>query len=61
MALNWSGRPREHRWAIIGMAVAGVIAFVYAFDSSTLVRYLITSAGLLIGLGGGQIAAKRVH
>ena len=54
MAPKWSERPTAHRFAIIGaligMGVAAVVAFNYAYDSDTIVRYLIMSAGLL---GGG--------
>ena len=61
MAPKWSARPKTDRWAIIGafigMAIAAVVAFNFAFDSSTIVRYLIMSAGLLAGLGGGYGAA----
>ena len=61
MAPKWSARPKTDRWAIIGafigMAIAAVAAFNFAFESSTIVRYLIMSAGLLAGLGGGYGAA----
>lgn len=57
MAPKWSERPRAHRFAIvgafIGMVVAAVVAFNYAYDSDTIVRYLIMSAGLLGGGGAG--------
>ncbi len=65
--VKWSERPRAHRWAIVGafagMAIAAVVAFEYAFHGSTLDRYLIMSAGLLIGGGAGillaSVAARR--
>ena len=45
------------------MAVAAVIAFNYAYDSVTLVRYFIMVAGLLGGGGAGfglaKLTAKR--
>ena len=57
MAPKWSERPRAHRFAVVGafvgMGVAAVIAFNYAYDSDTIVRYLIMSAGLLGGGGVG--------
>jgi hypothetical protein len=61
-APKWSERPREHRWAIIGcfigMGIAAVVAFNYAFESDTIVRYLIMVTGLLGGGGAGYGAAK---
>lgn len=60
---KWSERPREERGAIIGafigMGIAAVIAFVFAFHSSTIVRWAIMSAGLLIGFGVGKLAASK--
>ena len=60
---KWSDRPKDHRAAIIGafigMAIAGVVAIVFASESSTLVRYLIMSAGLLLGLGAGKLAVTK--
>ena len=60
---KWSERPKDQRGAIIGamigMAVAGVVAFVFAYESSTLVRYFIMAAGLLLGLGAGKVFATR--
>jgi hypothetical protein len=62
MAPKWSERPKTDRWAIagafVGMAVAAVIAFSFAYESSTIVRYLIMATGFLAGLGGGYGAAK---
>ena len=61
MAPKWSARPKTDRRAIIGafigMAIAAVIAFNFAFEASTIVRYLIMAAGLLSGMGGGYGAA----
>ena len=49
---------RQDRFRLIGifvgMAIAAVIAFVYAFESDTMVRYLIMASGLLIGWGAGS-------
>ena len=63
MVQGWSERPKENRYiivgAIIGMAVAAVVAFVFAFEADTIVRYLIMAAGLLIGLFGGKWLASR--
>ena len=60
---KWSDRPRDERASIIGaaigMGIAAVIAIAFASDSSTIVRYLIMSAGLLLGLGAGKLAASR--
>ncbi|MEO5577431.1 MAG: hypothetical protein ABIR25_00075 [Sphingomicrobium sp.] len=57
MAPKWSERPRTHRFAIvgafIGMGIAAFVAFNYAYDSDTIIRYLIMSAGLLGGGGAG--------
>ena len=41
------------------LIIAGFIAFRFAFDASTMVRYLIMAAGLLAGLGAGKLAASR--
>ena len=55
--VKWNERPRAQRWAIVGafvgMAVAAVVAFEYAFHGTTLQRYLIMMSGLLIGGGVG--------
>ena len=61
--MAWADRPRTDRHAIIGaisgMAVAGVIAFVFAFESSTIVRYSIMVVGLVIGWGVGRWLGSR--
>lgn len=60
---KWSERPKADRRAIIGafigMAIAGVIAIVFASESSTIVRYFIMAAGLLLGLGAGRLSASK--
>lgn len=60
--VKWSDRPRAHRWAIvgafIGMAIAAVVVFEYAFYGSTFDRYLIMVAGLLLGGGAGVLLAS---
>lgn len=60
--VKWREQPRTHRGAIIGifpgMAIAAVAVFEYAYDGSTFDRYLIMSAGLLIGGGVGALIAK---
>ncbi len=60
---KWSERPKGDRRAIIGamigMAIAGVVAVVFASESSTLVRYFIMAAGLLVGLGAGKLSASK--
>ncbi len=59
---KWSERPKRDRWVIvgafIGMAIAAVVAFNFAYESSTIVRYFIMAAGLLLGGGGGALAAQ---
>lgn len=56
-APKWSERPRGQRFAIIGafvgMGIAAVVAFNYAFESDTIVRWAIMVAGLLGGGGAG--------
>ena len=67
MAPKWSERPKAHRFAIVGafagMVVAAFVAFNYAYDSGTIVRYLIMSAGLIgggaAGAGVATLSAKR--
>ena len=58
---KWSQRSEADRGAIIGalvgMAIAGVVAFVFASQESMMVRYLIMAAGLLLGFGAGRLAA----
>ncbi len=60
---KWSERPKGDRGAIIGaiigMAIAAVVSLAYAAESSTMVRYLIMSAGLLVGLGAGKLIGDR--
>jgi NAD/NADP transhydrogenase beta subunit len=60
---KWNERPKDQRRAVvgalIGMAIAGVIAFVFAYESSTLVRYAIMATGLLLGLGAGKLSASK--
>ena len=60
---KWSEMPQDQRGAVIGagigMLVAAVVAFTFAYDSSTMVRYLIMAAGLLLGLGAGKLAAGK--
>ena len=59
---KWSERPRGERRAIIGafvgMAVAGVVAVLFAAESSTMVRYFIMATGLLVGFGAGKLSAS---
>ena len=67
MALKFSEAPKAQRSAVvgafIGMGVAAFVAFNYAYDSATIVRYLIMCAGLLGGGGAGfglaTLMAKR--
>lgn len=59
-----AGKPRstEDKYAMVGifvgMAIAAVIAFVFAFESSTVVRYLIMAAGLVLGWLGGRAIGR---
>lgn len=59
---SWSERPREDRFAIIGaivgMLIAGVVAFVFAFESSTFVRWIIMAVGLIAGYGIGRLLGR---
>ena len=61
--VKWSERPKGDRGeiigALVGMAIAAVVALVFAYDSSTMVRYFIMAAGLLLGLGAGKLIASR--
>lgn len=60
---KWSERPKDHRrmiiGAMIGMAIAGVVAVVFASESSTMVRYFIMVTGLIVGAGAGKLSASR--
>ena len=60
---KWSERPKDQRrmiiGAMIGMAIAGVVAVVFASESSTMVRYFIMVTGLIVGLGAGKLSASR--
>ena len=60
---KWSERPKSDRHAIvgglIGMAIAGVVAVMFAAESDMIVRYLIMSTGLLVGLGLGKLSATK--
>jgi len=62
MAFKWSERSTSERFiivgAFVGMGVAAVIAFNYAYDSDTIVRYFIMVAGLLGGGGAGFALAR---
>ena len=59
---SWSERLREDRFAIIGaivgMLIAGVVAFVFAFESSTFVRWIIMAVGLIAGYGIGRLLGR---
>jgi uncharacterized membrane protein len=59
---SWSERSREERFAIIGavagMLIAGVVAFAFAFESSTFVRWAIMSVGLVAGYGVGRLMGR---
>jgi hypothetical protein len=61
--MAWADRPRKDRLAIVGaiagMVVAGVIAFMFAFESSTIVRYIIMVIGLVAGWGIGRWLGSR--
>ncbi|MBL8782021.1 MAG: hypothetical protein JNL06_13890 [Alphaproteobacteria bacterium] len=61
-APKWSERPRSHRFAVvgafIGMGIAAYVAFMYAFESATIVRWAIMTTGLLGGGGAGIGVAK---
>jgi len=59
---SWNERPREDRFAIIGavagMLIAGVVAYSFAFESSTIVRWIIMSVGLAAGYGAGRLFGR---
>ncbi len=63
MPMAWADRPRKDRHAIVGafagMAVAAVIAFMFAFESSTIVRNVIMGIGLVTGWGIGRWLGSR--
>jgi len=66
-APKWSERPRAHRFAIVGgfvgMGLAAYVAFMYAFESDTIVRWAIMMTGLLGGgaAGVGVAALTNKH
>ncbi|TAJ84527.1 hypothetical protein [Reyranella sp.] len=62
MRRKWRDRPRTERWGIIG-AFLGMIpaifaVFEFAYNGTTLDRYLIMAAGFLGGFGIGILLAK---
>lgn len=61
--MAWRDRPKADRYAIIGafigMAIAAVVAFTFAFYATTMVRYVIMSTGLLLGWGIGRWLGSR--
>lgn len=54
---------REDKWAligiVIGVALAIVIVFLFAVESTMIVRYLIMASGLVLGWAGGRWLARR--
>lgn len=61
--MAWADRPKKDRYGIVGafmgMAVAAAVAIMFAYESSTIVRYVIMAAGLLLGWGIGRWAGDR--
>lgn len=61
--MAWRDRPKADQYAIIGafagMASAAVVAVVFAFHESTMVRYVIMATGLLLGWGIGRWLGSR--
>lgn len=61
--MAWSGRPKNDRYAVIGifagMGIAAVIAIAFAYGASSIVRYFIMAAGLLLGWGLGRWLGSR--
>lgn len=55
-------RSTEDKYALAGMAIgiltAAVVAFLFAFESSTIVRYLVMASGLVIGWAVGRAIGK---
>ena len=44
--------------AVAGMLMAGVVAFVFAFEESTFVRWAIMAVGLVAGYGVGRLLGR---
>lgn len=59
----WRDRPKQDRYAFIGlfagMAIAAPIAVLFAYDASSMVRYVIMASGLVAGWGIGRWAGSR--
>jgi gas vesicle protein len=43
---------------VVGVAIAAVAAFTLAYNSSSMVRYLIMASGLVIGWLAGRAIAR---
>lgn len=63
--MAWRDRPQADRYAIIGcfigMGIAAIVAFQFAFYASTIVRWAIMAAGLLVGWGIGRLLGTRAE
>ena len=61
--MAWRDRPKADRYALIGifigMGIAAIVAFQFAFHASTIVRWAIMAAGLLAGWGIGRWLGSR--
>lgn len=59
-----SRRPQttEDKYAlvgiVIGVAIAAVAVFLFAFNSSSMVRYLILASGLVLGWLAGRTIGR---
>lgn len=59
-----SRRPQttEDKYAlvgiVIGVAIAAVAVFLFAFNSSSMVRYLILASGLVLGWLAGRAIGR---
>lgn len=61
--MAWRDQPKLDRYALVGcfvgMAIAAVVAFMFAYSSDTIVRWAIMAAGLLVGWGIGRFLGTR--
>jgi hypothetical protein len=61
--MTWRDRPKSDRYGItgafVGMAIAAVVAFQFAFYANTTMRWAIMSAALVGGWGIGRYIGAR--
>ncbi len=55
-------RTTEDKYALggiaVGLAVAAIVAIVFAYDSTTIVRYFIMATGLVVGWVVGRAIGR---